>query len=246
MMESPDNEWFREWFDSPYYHILYRHRDESEARRFVGKLLTKINLKDNSHILDLACGKGRHSMYLHSLGYDVTGIDLSERSISVAKTHEKPGLHFQVEDMRHFDLAENFDCIVNLFTSFGYFNEISENKLVLKKVKEHLKPEGIFVLDYFNARKVMSQLDSDHFHTCDLVNFEIKKYIRDNQIIKEIGVVDGKNKFEFHEKVQLLTSTQIESMFHEAGLTTIGIFGDYELGDFQDETSDRFIIIASN
>ena len=68
--------WYSSWFDTPFYHILYKDRDDKEAQSFMDALTYYLNISQNSTILDLACGKGRHSLYLNSIGYDVTGLDL--------------------------------------------------------------------------------------------------------------------------------------------------------------------------
>src|SRR5688500_2509825 len=120
-MAQPEQEWFSTWFDSPYYHILYNNRDEQEAEQFMDKLLAYLHPKPHEKVLDLACGKGRHSVYLNQKGFDVTGIDLSEQSIAYARQFENERLHFAVHDMREVYQPETFDFILNLFTSFGYF-----------------------------------------------------------------------------------------------------------------------------
>ena len=117
-----EKDWFESWFDSPYYHLLYSNRDEREADLFIKNLINYINPSTKSKILDLACGKGRHSKVLADLGFDVTGIDLSENSIVSAKKMENESLHFYTHDMRFPFRANYFDYTFNFFTSFGYFN----------------------------------------------------------------------------------------------------------------------------
>ncbi len=73
--------WFKDWFNSPYYHQLYFNRDEKEAAAFIDKLINYLQPAPNASMLDVACGKGRHSIHLAEKGFDVTGIDLSEDSI---------------------------------------------------------------------------------------------------------------------------------------------------------------------
>lgn len=82
-MNKDTTTWFTSWFDTPFYHILYKDRDDTEAQHFMDKLTGYLNIPEGGSILDLACGKGRHSIYLNSLGFDVTGADLSENSIGL-------------------------------------------------------------------------------------------------------------------------------------------------------------------
>src|SRR5690606_34846729 len=99
---------------------LYQNRDEEEAAIFIEKLIAVTELKKGAKILDLACGKGRHSIQLNKLGFNVIGIDLSVNSIARAKKYENETLRFAVQDMREAIAGEKFDAIFNLFTSFGY------------------------------------------------------------------------------------------------------------------------------
>ena len=132
-------EWFESWFDSPYYHVLYDHRNDDEARAFIAALIEHIGLKPGASVLDLCCGAGRHSRVIHELGYNTTGCDLSANSIATAKQFEQDGLGFFRHDMRD-PLPESYDAIFNLFTSFGYFeNEEDIN----------CAPSGIATLLFF-------------------------------------------------------------------------------------------------
>src|SRR6478672_3330679 len=96
-MEKP---WFKDWFNSPYYHQLYFHRDKTEAAAFINKLIEHLQPPPNVSMLDVACGKGRHSLQLAQKGFDVTGIDLSSDSIQEALRNESENLHFYMHDMR--------------------------------------------------------------------------------------------------------------------------------------------------
>ena len=85
-------DWFVSWFDTPYYHILYKHRDDTEAQLFMKNLIKTLEFSKKQLLLDLACGKGRHSIYLNALGYNVIGADLSKNSIAHAKQFENERL----------------------------------------------------------------------------------------------------------------------------------------------------------
>ena len=129
--------WFTSWFDSPYYHVLYKERNYREAQIFMDNLTHYLNLPEHAKVLDLACGKGRHAIYLNQLGFTVLGVDLSENSIAIAKKNENETLHFEVHDMRH-SFADKYDAIFNLFTSFGYFECDADHLKTLIAIKESL------------------------------------------------------------------------------------------------------------
>ena len=125
-MTKEHPKWFQSWFDTPYYHILYKHRDFKEAEDFIKNLVSYLNIDTDDSILDLACGKGRHSIFLNTLGYNVTGLDLSKNNIEHAKVHESNSLFFEVHDMRN-TYGTQFEVVLNLFTSFGYFDNKNDN-----------------------------------------------------------------------------------------------------------------------
>nr|MCU0349019.1 methyltransferase domain-containing protein [Saprospiraceae bacterium] len=120
-MENGKSDWFKNWFNSPYYHLLYKNRDEQEAKNFIDRLLTELRPLDGATVLDLACGKGRYSRYLASKQYKVTGLDIAEESIRFAQQFENEHLSFFQHDMRLPYRINYFDYIFNFFTSFGYF-----------------------------------------------------------------------------------------------------------------------------
>ena len=149
--------WYASWFDTPYYHILYKDRNYREAQIFMDNLTHYLNLPEKAKVLDLACGKGRHSIYLNQLGYDVIGADLSENSIAEANKNANETLHFVVHDKREpFD--QKFDAIFNLFTSFGYFEKEEDDIKTLMAIKESLSEYGFAVIDFMNAQQVIDSL----------------------------------------------------------------------------------------
>ena len=79
-------EWYQDWFNSKYYHILYKHRDNTEAELLIDKLLNIIRPNKNYTFLDLGCGNGRHSIYLNKKGFLVDGIDLSKKKYTTSKS----------------------------------------------------------------------------------------------------------------------------------------------------------------
>lgn len=236
-------EWFAKWFNTPYYHILYKNRSQTEAQEFINRLTTHLALSPGAKIMDLACGKGRHSMTLNKLGFDVVGLDLSSESIEFAKKFENNQLHFDVHDMRLVYKEDAYDAVFNLFTSFGYFKDPAENLAVFSAVKKQLKSEGVFVLDYLNAHKVIANLIPYEEKNIDGICFKITKSIVDGFVKKEIDFDADGQPWHFEEFVQLITDTDFEKMVAHAGFKTIESFGDYQLNSFNPETADRYIQI---
>ena len=235
-------EWFATWFDSEYYHILYKDRDYQEAEIFMQNLVAFLKLPKQSHILDLACGKGRHSVYLNKIGFTVTGMDLSKNSIAYAKQFENPNLHFKVHDMR-LPFPERYDAIFNLFTSFGYFNDDQTNIKVLLNIKNALDENGIAVIDFMNVNYVKKHLVPQEKVVKDNITFNISRKIENQKIIKDISFTVNGTKFHFQEKVQFLTLNTIKDYISATNLKLKHTFGDYQLKEFDAENSKRLILV---
>ena len=240
-LKSTEN-WYTSWFDTPYYHILYKDRNYREAQVFMDNLTHYLNLPDKATVLDLACGKGRHSIYLNQLGFTVLGADLSENSIAEATKNTNETLHFKVHDMRE-PFEEKFDAIFNLFTSFGYFENDEDNLTTLKAIKESLSEYGFAVIDFMNVAQVIETLIPEETKTVEDIDFHIKRYLKDGHIYKEIDFEDKGQKYHFTEKVKALTLKDFEQLMEEAGIYLLDIFGDYKLKKFHKTESERLIMI---
>ena len=238
------NNWFASWFDSPYYHILYKDRDYKEAENFIQNLTNYLKPKKEDQILDLACGAGRHSIFLNNLGYKVTGVDLSPNSIETALELKKENLNFDIHDMREVYKENGFNFVFNLFTSFGYFDSDDENIKMLQSIEKTLKPEGIFVLDFFNANKVIANLVQDEKKEVEGVKFNLNREVKEGKIIKHIEFEAKKQFFSYSEIVQAISLEDFQELFSHTNMKIITTFGNYSLEEFDKEKSDRLIIVA--
>jgi SAM-dependent methyltransferase len=242
MTEKTTDNWFASWFDTTYYHLLYKDRNDSEAELFMTHLTNFLNLPENGTILDLACGKGRHAKFLNSLSYKVTGVDLSENSILTAKKYENDSLEFQVHDMRK-PYAQKFDAVFNLFTSFGYFDDDNDNIKTLNAIQKSLNDTGFGVIDFMNVEYIIENLVAEETKTVEHITFHIKRYVKDGFIFKEIRFTDaGENHF-YTEKVQAITLKDFERYFEQTDINLLAIFGDYKLNKFYSNTSKRLILL---
>jgi cyclopropane fatty-acyl-phospholipid synthase-like methyltransferase len=234
--------WFQSWFNTKYYHILYKQRNYEEAERFLKNLITFLNINKNHTILDLACGKGRHSIFLNSLGYDVTGVDLSEQSIKKASQSSNDRLKFMIHDMR-YPIESNYDVILNMFTSFGYFNSIDDNFNVLKTIKNSLNKDGIGVIDFMNSNYIINHLVPQNNVEIDGIQFDIKRNFKDGIITKIITVTDGDQTTKYEERVRAFNQQDFFSMISDANLRFVKCFGSYDLDPYNAQTSERLILI---
>jgi SAM-dependent methyltransferase len=259
---STTDHWYASWFDTPYYHILYRDRDNVEAGAFMRRLTKHLQLDKNAHILDLACGRGRHSIYLNHLGYLVTGIDLSDSSIAFAKAelrktysnkktfnHDKELLpvdpsriDFHVHNMT-IPYHHKFDAVLNLFTSFGYFEDQEDNLKTIKAIKANLKPGGWGVIDFMNVPYVIKNLIKEDSKTVQGITFYNSRRFENGFIYKDIRFTDNDHNYHFTERVSALTLADFKNLLTAAGLELNAVYGDYLLSEYDEQTSERLIII---
>jgi len=229
-----------DWFDSDYYHILYKHRDYSEARNFIDKIVEYLDLKKGSKILDLACGIGRHSIYLEKIGFDVTGTDKSTNNIKKAKKSQNDKLKFIQMEMIN-DTNRKYDGIFNLFTSFGYVNH-DYNLETIKNIERQLKDDGTVIVDFMNTLFVKNNLVIEETKVIDDLIFKIKRKSDGKHIYKEIKFNDQKDYF-FQEKVMDLSLNDFENYLKRHNLKIIKTFGDYNLNEFDIENSERLVMV---
>ena len=242
--DSLQSNWFEDWFNSSYYHILYKHRNCDEAELFIDNLITFLQPKKGAQFLDIACGKGRHAIYLNKKGFTVTGTDLAEESIAEASKFENQNLSFFVHDMRRVFRVNYFDYVLNLFTSFGYFENEKDDLATIHAICKTLKSTGTFVFDFFNVKKVIATLVDTETKIIDNIEFKITRHIENNFIIKHILVTDNGTQFSFQERVKALTITDFEKYFAANKLKIVHLFGNYQLEKYNENDSDRLIIIA--
>lgn len=228
------------WFNSDYYHILYKNRDKKEAEFFINNLIKKLKIKKKSKILDLACGVGRHSFYLNKKGMNVIGIDNSENNIKKAKKFENKFLKFKKKEMTE-DYGQEFDFIFNLFTSFGYINE-KHNLNTFKSINNSLINHGILVIDYLNVLKLKEELVEKETKKIGNIIFNIKRSFKDNFIVKKIKIKDNNEIFYFEERVMELTKNDFQDYLKKFDFEILDVYGNYNLEKYH-KNSERLIMI---
>lgn len=242
--------WFEKWFSDKFYLDLYQHRDEEDARWMINLLQRSIAIKTDSKVLDIACGSGRHSIEMARRGFNVTGFDLSEFLISEARKNLRNSVEknmkvkFLIRDMRDFNFKNTFDIAVNIFTSFGYFDNDIENFQVIENVSRSLKIGGYFVFDFLNIYYLLLNLKPLSRNKSGNTTI-IQKRVIENGFVKKKIIITKNNKTKHFEEVLKLYSFQdFKKAFAMSGLKTEKIFGDYSGNKFNRTKSSRLIIIA--
>ena len=209
-------EWFAEWFDTSYYHILYQHRNDVEANAFIERLVAHLSLKPGSKVLDLACGKGRHAVMFHKLGMEVLGVDLSSNSIQTAKENSCQGLAFDSQ---------------------------SDNEKMIASIAAMLNENGELIIDFMNAIKVIEHLVPSEEKMIDGILFSITRRYDGQHIYKDIRFEDKGVKHHYTERVQALKQEDF-LRFLAKDFEILSTFGNFQLDAFDPETSDRLILFA--
>lgn len=244
-MES--KEWFKNWFNSPYYHLLYNNRNEDEAITFIERLIGYLQPQSKSKILDVACGKGRHSKALAEMGFDVTGIDLSIESITAAKQDETEQLHFYTHDMRLPFWINYFEIAFNFFTSFGYFRTPREHNNAIRSIAQSIKQNGTLVIDYLNVVYEETHFAKSFEKTIDDHHFIVAKWQTESHFFKQIQVAGSTNESLINlstERVAKFSLNDFKEMLALQNMHIEKVFGDYNLNEYDAATSQRMIIVA--
>lgn len=239
-------EWFKNWFDTAYYHQLYKNRDTAEASLFIDTLVKKLNPTKDSKMLDIGCGKGRHAIQLANLGFDVTGIDLSKASIEEALKQEKDNLHFYQHDMREIFWINYFDYAFNLFTSFGYFNTKRENNSAIQSIAQSIKNGGKLIVDYLNVHFTEQNMVHESKELINNVDYTITRWHDEKKFYKKILIEDPalNEALAFTEVVSKFTLADFEAMLLPHQMKIKNVFGDYQLNSFDENNSPRLIFVA--
>jgi SAM-dependent methyltransferase len=147
-------EWWKDPFEKGWYPLGSIARDWKDKTKAEALAIQKIlGLRKGARILDVACGVGRHSIALARLGYDVTGLDISKSYLETARRDARKAgaaVRFVRADMREIPFEGEFDAAINLFSSFGYFKNQSDDQRVLRQIRRALAPGGKILIDNAN------------------------------------------------------------------------------------------------
>ncbi len=241
------SEWFKDWFNTEEYLNVYKHHNEADAEDHIKLILDNVSIPGDAKILDMACGSGRHAILLARKKYNVTAVDLSENLLSIARQTsevENLAINFIHSDIRNFNSIKKYDLILNLFTSFGYFQTDEENFSILKKAYDLLKVNGYFVLDYFNSKFLIDNLVEFSTEVIDGGIISQQRSIKDSRIVKKI-LIDKKDEHsEYEESVRMFSKDELTNELINIGFDIYRTFGDFFGNEFNPHSSPRLILIC--
>ena len=253
-LASPlDDPWFVQAFDRTWLR-LYAHRDDAEATAAAPHIQEHLGLTVGKRVLDVGCGGGRYARALADCGIRVTGVDLSEELLNVAreKSPHLPGKpDYFLRDIRKLPFFNQFDAAMSMFTSFGYFDRREDDLAIFAGVHRALKPGSRFLLDFLNADQVRADLVESEERNDGTMEVSIQRRIADGPfgpcVFKRIqakDAVSGRDLASFEERVRLYTADEVEALLTEAGFSLRGERMGNVDGDAFSATSPRFVRVA--
>jgi SAM-dependent methyltransferase len=244
-------QWYREFFDDLYLRVYQPLEAPEQVRREVDFIVKALDLPAGAKILDLCCGQGRHSLELARRGFQVVGVDLSEALLYAArKRAESEGLDatFLQRDMREIDFNDEFDAVINMFTSFGYLESEVEDEKVLVKVAQALKSGGKFLLDILNRDRIVRNFQEHGWRAADegwlVLEERTFDHLSGRIETRWVCVARDGVRYERLSSIRLYTASELRMMLEQAGLKVTGLFGNYD-GSPYSWDSQRLIVVAS-
>lgn len=233
-------EWFEEWFNEDYL-ALYPHRDDADADRLVGLLRRTLPWRDGWRVLDVACGPGRHARALESAGARCIGLDLSMTLLRRARHVTSAPL--VRADMRRIPIRpRSMDLAVNLFTSFGYFEDDAQHRAALEQMVSTVRAGGWFAIDFLNAARVRASLVPAEEATLGGHRVQVRRNMTHGGrfVCKTIHADDGRS---WLERVRLFSPRELDALVAGAGVRVTHRFGDYE-GEPLTDQAPRTVLIG--
>lgn len=237
-IDSPEidnsSDWYLHAFTDDYLY-LYAHRSEEEADDHINLAIRHVPFEKEQHILDIACGAGRHLLAFAKRGAKVTGIDLSDVLLGNARERFR-NVGFKANlvqgDMREIPYRAQFDGATMWFTSFGYFENSADDKKVLKGLSKALKPGGWWWIDLPNPGFLISNLIEKSERKIDGPNGKAcvkeQRRIIGNRVVKTIQIFDNLGRRQYVENVRLYSTERFGRMISSVRLSTDGVLGDYD------------------
>ncbi|MFC1705537.1 SAM-dependent methyltransferase [Planctomycetota bacterium] len=220
--------WWDGFFDTfrPVFGVIPRRRTNQDVRF----LLKKLDLKSGDSFLDCPCGIGRIALPLAAKGLRVTGVDVTRSYLDeLARKAARRGLAIDTvrADMRRIKFAEEFDGAANLWTSFGYFEKESDNKLVLKKAYRALRPGGRFMLHLINRDWIMKHFqETDWFETGGVKVLSKRSFDYEASMCRETWTFMRDGQEVSHDTaIRMYSFHELVAMFREVGFSDIEGYG---------------------
>lgn len=237
-------------FANPKLYMKFRwpSLSDEKTRQEVQFLIRTLKINKEQTVLDIPCGFGRHSILLAKKGCHVLGIDANKYFIQEAKKRGKgSGAKFLQGDMLAIKYKAQFDFIINLFTSFGYFDD-ANNKKVLQKIYQALKEGGKLVIDTVNRDRILESYRKWPRKDYTLIDHDMM--LEEETFDPLTGRLTNNKKFIIKNKeiqapysIRIYTYIELRDLLEDVGFTILNTYGDYAWWAYS-LTSKRLIIVV--
>lgn len=240
-------EWYKVAFGE-IYPLVYPHRDDDEALRVAQSLVPLVG--ERTPLLDVACGNGRYMRAFQAAGLDVYGVDLSAYLLADAVATRSLRGRVVIGDMRLLPFRDECaGAVVNMFTSFGYFETDLDNVRVMQEIARVLMTGGRFLMDFLNATVLERELAAGKpsvRREGDIVIEELREIADEGRVlVKRVRVTGaGKEPVDYSERLRLYRHDDLVSMAEASGLVPLAVYGDYDLGNFDAAHSPRVLMLC--
>ncbi len=249
MQQTQKKAWYEdESFWKTFAPTLFNQERLDVTAEEIDQVIKLLGLEKDAEILDLCCGIGRHSLELARRGYNVVGVDLSEEYLAKArKQAQTEGLNidFVRSDMRRFCLLESFDAVINMFTSFGYFENPAENKRVLTNIYCSLRQGGKLFMDIAGKEIIAKEFSEREWRD---QNGDI--FLRESKISQNWSWCENKWMMlengrlqEFNFGHRIYSAVELSGLLTACGFSSVSIYGDLT-GAGYDHNAKRLIAVA--
>jgi SAM-dependent methyltransferase len=228
--------------------ILFSQRRRSNAPVEVDQVVSLLGLEPGMHVLDLCCGVGRHSLELVRRGFHVTGVDRTQTYLEQASKQAKTeglSVEFVQDDMRNFCRLGAFEAVINLFTSFGYFEDSQDDRKVVTNVYQSLKAGGVFLIDMM-GKEVLARVfrERDWYEENGSLILEERKLGKCWDWLETRWVLFRENEWVEHRlSLHLYSAVELSSLLTGCGFAQVDIYGDFA-GNPYDHTAKRLVAVA--
>ncbi len=215
----------------------------------VNSILSLASVPPGSKVLDLCCGPGRHSLELARRGFVVTGVDRTkayiEKAQAMAREEGLKSATFVLEDMRSFREPEAFDLVLNLFTSFGYFKDQTEDGRAIRNIFDSLRAGGKLILDVLGKEVLAGKFRPHDWTEEDGVLFLEDRVVSDSWSWIETRWIriDGAKRTEFTLSHRLYSAAELLGLASQAGFANVRAYGSLQ-GTPYDTHASRLILLA--
>lgn len=228
--------------------ILFSDRRWADAPMEVADLISLLGIEPGARVLDLCCGEGRHSLELARRGFHVAGVDRMSTYLERARERaQEEGLQveFVKDDMRTFCRPDAFDAVVNVFTSFGYFEDPDDDRQVVMNAYRSLRSGGSFLLDTMGKEVLARVFRERDWQGEDGITVLRETKVAGNWSRSEnrwVILKDGARR-EVELSLRLYSAVEISSLLNGCGFAAVDIYGDLKGGPY-DHTAKRLIVVA--